>query len=66
MTGLWLMPEQYGAGAAAAVRVAHERFPGPMRKDTDRWTEAFPHAVAFVRRLYAEERQPAQIRGAEE
>lgn len=66
MTGLWLVPEQYGAGATTGVRVAHARLPEAMRNDTGRWTEDFPHAVAFVRQLYAEERLPAKTSGAEE
>jgi glutathione S-transferase len=66
MSGLWLMPEEYGAGAAAGVRVEQERLPQAMRNDIDRWVEANPDAVAFVRRLYAEERQPTSANGTEE
>lgn len=66
MSGLWLMPEEYGAGAADGVRVEQERLPQSMRNDTGRWAEDYPHAVAFVRRLYAEERQPPMADGAEE
>jgi glutathione S-transferase len=66
MSGLWLMPEEYGAGAAAGVRVDQERLPQAMRDDTGRWGEDYPRAIAFVRRLYAEERQPVQVSGMEE
>ena len=65
-SGLWLMPEEYGGGAAAGVRVEHERLPGAMRKDTARWAEGYPHAVTYVRRLYAEEREPVPARSVEE
>ena len=60
------MPEEYGGGAAAGVRVEHERLPEAMRKDTARWVEGYPHAVAYVRRLYAEEREPVPARSVEE
>jgi len=66
MSGLWLMPEEYGAGAAAGVRVEHERLPEAMRTATGRWVGDYPHAVAFVRRLYSEERQPVPAVGGEE
>lgn len=66
MSGLWLMPAEYGAGAAAGVRVDDERLPQAMRNDTGRWADGYPHAVAFVRRLYTEERPPGPTGGAEE
>ena len=66
MSGLWLMPQEYGAGAAAGVRVEHDRLPEAMRNDIGRWIGDYSHAVAFVRRLYSEERKPATAGGAEE
>lgn len=66
MSGLWLMPEEYGAGAAEGVRVEQERLPQAMRNDIDRWVADYPQAAGFVRRLYAEERQPTTAGGAEE
>ena len=65
MSGLWLMPKEYGADAAAGVRVERERLPQAMRHDTRRWAGDYPHAVTFVRRLYAEERRPGPA-GTEE
>jgi len=66
MSGLWLMPEEYGAGAASGVRVERDRLPDAMLNDTGRWADSYPHAVAFVRRLYAEERLPGPASGAED
>ena len=66
MSGLWLMPAEYGAGAASGVRVEQERLPEALRNDTGRWAADYPHAVAFVRRLYAEERLPGMASGAAE
>ena len=66
MSGLWLMPEEYGAGAASGVHVERERLPQGMRDDTGRWIDDYPHAVAFVRRLYTEERLPGMASGAAE
>jgi len=65
MSGLWLMPAEYGAGAASGVRVEPERLPEALRNDTGRWAADYPHAVAFVRRLYAEERLPGTAGRAE-
>lgn len=56
MTGLWLMPPEYGAGKADAVRIERDRAPEAMRSDIERWCKAYPLAVAFVERLYSEER----------
>ena len=66
MSGLWLMPDEYGAGAASGVRIERERLPQAMRNDTGRWADGYPHAIAFVRRLYTEERQTGAAGGAEE
>ena len=55
MAGLWLMPENYGGGKAAATRLEREQLPEPMRMDIESWEAANPHAVAFARNLYATE-----------
>ena len=57
MTGLWLMPPGYGGGKADAVRIEDDKAPEGMRRDTDEWGAAYPRVVAFVERLYAEERK---------
>jgi glutathione S-transferase len=56
MTGLWLQPPEYGGGKADDVRVSRDRLPEAMRADIERWAEDYPRAVAWVERLYAEER----------
>ena len=57
MTGLWLMPPEYGGGKADAVRIEHDKAPEGMRRDIDEWSAAYPRVAAFVGRLYAEERK---------
>ncbi len=56
MTGLWLQPPDYGGGRAADVLVSRDKLPDAMRADIERWIEDNPRAVAWVQRLYAEER----------
>lgn len=56
MTGLWLMPPGYGGGKADAVRIERERAPADMQRDIAAWSSSSPLSVAFVERLYAEER----------
>ncbi len=58
MSGLWLMPPEYGGGKAAGVRVEKESAPQPMRADIDRWSGAYPAAVSHVATLYREHRMP--------
>ncbi len=55
--GLWLAPENYGSVAAIAVRIERAEAPAPMRHDIERWCERYPLSVAFIERLYAEERR---------
>lgn len=57
MTGLWLMPKEYGGGRADAVRIERNAAPAAMRRDLDTWVSRYPRVVAFVERLYREERQ---------
>jgi len=54
MTGLWLMPQEYGGGKADAVRIERERAPAEMRNNIETWCREYPAAVAFVERLYAD------------
>lgn len=56
MTGLWLMPKEYGGGKADAVRIDRDRAPDRMRSDIEVWEARYPLAVRFVQRLYSEER----------
>lgn len=56
MTGLWLQPRNYGGGRADKVRIERSQATSPMRADIERWSEDYPKAVAWVQRLYAEER----------
>lgn len=58
MTGLWVMPQQYGGGKADAVRIERDRAPIGMREDTDTWASKYPRVLAFVECLYEEERRP--------
>ena len=58
LPGLWLQPSGYGGGRADAVRIKREDAPHAMRADVERWIAANPRCVAFIERLYAEERKP--------
>ena len=56
ISGLWLQPENYGAGAADPVRVPRNRLPAPLQADIERWIEDYPRASEFIARMYREER----------
>lgn len=56
LSGVWLLPLEYGAEKAALVRVERENAPTAMREDIERWIEMYPHATAFINRLYEQER----------
>lgn len=58
LSGLWLQPSGYGGGRADAVRISRDMAPPAMRQDIERWIAANPRCVAFIERLYAEERKP--------
>ncbi len=58
MTGALLMPPGYGGGKAETVRLSREQIPGGMRQDIQGWEAGHKRAVAFVTKLYNEERQP--------
>ena len=60
LSGLWLQPSGYGGGRADAVRISRDMAPQAMRQDIERWIAACPHSVAFIERLYAEERKPSE------
>ncbi|HNP35782.1 MAG TPA: glutathione S-transferase domain-containing protein [Woeseiaceae bacterium] len=57
MTGLWLQPLNYGGGKADSSRIERGQTSNPMRADIERWIADYPHAVAWVQKLYAEERR---------
>ena len=61
MTGIWLMPAGYGGGKAEHVRIERSQATNPMRADIERWVEDYPHAVAWVQKLYADKRLPAPV-----
>ena len=56
MTGLWLQPDWYGGGKANDVLLERERLPDAMHADINKWCAENPRVVAWVERLYNEER----------
>jgi len=56
ISGVWVMPPEYGGGKANAVRLESQDLPPAMLADQERWSSSFPRVVAFVERLYREER----------
>jgi hypothetical protein len=56
LSGLWLQPAGYGGGCADGCLLDREQLPEPMQRDVRRWREDYPRAVAFVERLYRDER----------
>lgn len=60
MTGLWLMPPEYGGGKADAVRFERDTAPAGMLADVEDWEASYPLATAFVERLYREQRGTAR------
>lgn len=56
ISGIWLMPPAFAAGRADGVRLDERDAPADMRHDMERWKERCPRAVAFVERLFAQER----------
>jgi len=56
--GLWLQPEGFGGGKADAVRIERNQTPVAMRAEIERWSELYPRATMFIKRLYQEERLP--------
>ena len=56
MTGLWLQPDWYGGGKANDVLLERDKLPEAMQADIEQWSKASPRVVAWVERLYAEER----------
>ena len=58
LSGVWLQPQNYGAGKADDVRLEHESLPEAMRADVERWVADYPRATAFINGLYENERKP--------
>lgn len=58
LSGLWLQPDEFAAGAYQAERIPDERMPEGFRADVQRWRETFPATTAHLERLYREERLP--------
>jgi glutathione S-transferase len=56
MSGLWLMPPEYGGGKADAVRIGRDKAPAGMRQDIESWITDYSRVTVFVERVYAEER----------
>lgn len=56
LSGLWLLPDEYGAGRIGRDRPRRADMPPAMARQARSWAERFPHATAFVERLYREER----------
>jgi len=57
LSGLWLQPPGYGGGRAEGCLLDRERLPAAMQNDIRRWIADYPRAVAFVERLYRDERR---------
>lgn len=60
LSGIWVWPDQYGGGMADSVRPDDTDYPQDLRTEVQRWRAAYPRATAFVERLYASERRPAE------
>ncbi|MFK8017672.1 MAG: glutathione S-transferase C-terminal domain-containing protein, partial [Gammaproteobacteria bacterium] len=59
LSGLWLMPLNYGAGMADDVRFPSSDAPEAMQRDMQLWRDAYPKLVAHMEALYANERLSA-------
>ena len=55
--GLWLMPPNYGGGRADSTRIEIDRCPPAMRGQVEQWKTNHPRAVAYIERLYRDERR---------
>ncbi len=56
INGLWLQPENYGAGAARSVNFSEVTLPAAMGAEIQQWRENYPLCTAFIEQLYQEER----------
>ena len=56
LSGLWMMPENYGGANLGFQPVNFDRMPETMQKDIVLWRETYPLTIAYIERLYAEER----------
>lgn len=57
LSGPWLRPPGFAAGAADACLIGRDQAPQSMQTDSNRWVEDFPIATRYIQKLYAEERQ---------
>jgi hypothetical protein len=58
LSGLWIQAPGYGGGKADHVQVSRDRLPAKLRADVQRWRDDNSRVVAWVERLYEEERKP--------
>ncbi len=56
LSGLWVIPPEYGGGRAEGVRADLAALPDGMLADRQRWLHDYPRVSALVQRLYREER----------
>lgn len=56
ISGLWIQPDNYGAGQADSVRLDKSKMPAAMSADIDRWSTKFPIAYRHVINLYQQQR----------
>ena len=56
LSGLWLMPPEFGGGKAAGVRIEKESTPRQMQEDIEKWSARYPRIVQHVVTLYRERR----------
>jgi glutathione S-transferase len=62
LSGLWIVPPEYGGGRAEGVRADLAALPDGMLADRQRWLDDYPRVSALVQRLYREERvAPAPV-----
>jgi len=61
LSAVWLQPPEFGCDQAEQVRVDLQRAPAAMKADLERWTNSYPDATDYIRRLYAQERQTNQL-----
>jgi len=57
ISSVWVQPDGYGGGRADSVLIAPEDLPAGLITDQQEWCEKYPQVLAFVERMYREERQ---------
>lgn len=55
-SGLWVGAPEYGGREAASYHVADAALPAALREELAAWRDRYPRTVAYVRRLYEEQR----------